>query len=312
MRETPQQSTAKSAQNWAAQQERGNATALRLITWIALHLGRNISRWVLVPTVAYFFLSSSKARQASRQFLSKIPNQDSGAFTVFRHMYGFAAVTLDRLFFLNHQIELFDIHIEDKDNTALSSANKGVGLFLMGAHMGSFESVRSIARHHPDLKMVLLMYEENARNIKKLLEAINPSAQQEIIALGRPGAMLEVRDKLSKGALIGVLGDRTLDAQGNVEVSFLGQNAAFPLGPFRMAAMLRHPMYFMLGTYNGGNRYTVHLKLIMDFSTTVLDREQASLQALRKYVGLLESHCIQEPLNWFNFFDFWQNTISTP
>ncbi len=293
---------------WVLRKERGNMAALQLMSWIALHLGRRISRGVLLFVVTYFYLSSPVARKASREFLSRIPNQAAGSRAVFQHLYAFAAVTLDRIYFLNGRLDLFNIEIKDPNSLALDTAASGVGMFLMGAHMGSFECVRSIARDHPHLKMVLLMYEENALNIKKLLRAINPDAQQDIISLGRPGAMLEVKEQLSGGALIGVLADRSLDDFGNVMVPLLGSEAAFPLGPFRMAAMLRHPVYFMTGTYRGGNRYTIHLEQIMDTASMAVNREQAALLALQRYVQLIEQHCLAAPYNWFNFFDFWRTT----
>jgi predicted LPLAT superfamily acyltransferase len=295
-------------QSWAAQAERGNMLALKLITWIALHLGRRISRWILVPIVAYFYISAPKARRASKVFLSRIPGQAHGSAAVFQHLYAFAAVTLDRVYFLNGRMDLFDVEIKDPDNQALGMATKGKGLVLMGAHMGSFDSVRSIARQYPDLQMVLLMYEANARNIKQLLNAINPKAQQAIISLGQPSAMLQVRDALSAGNLIGILADRSIEATGNASLSLLGSEAAFPTGPFRLAAMLKHPVFFMVGIYHGGKRYTIHLEPIMDFSNiTPAERTQATQQAQARYVQLIEQYCLNAPYNWFNFFDFWQS-----
>jgi predicted LPLAT superfamily acyltransferase len=302
------QAAVKSRKSWAGQGERGNRLALQTIAWIALHLGRRFSRWILWPVVAYFYLSSPKARHASAKFLARIPGHGHGAAAVFRHLYTFAAVTLDRIYFLNGRLDLFEVSVEDDQNQALGTANRGVGMFLMGAHMGSFESVRSIARQHPDLRMVLLMYEDNARNIKELLSAINPQAQQDIIALGQPNAMLQVREQLKEGALIGVLADRSIEAAGNVQVNFLSQDAAFPLGPFRLAAMLKHPVFFMVGIYQGGNRYTIHLEQVKDFSAVgPAEREQASRAALIRYVQLIEQHCLNAPANWFNFFDFWHD-----
>ncbi len=308
---TPAQA-ASSRKNWATQGERGNMLALRVIAWIALHLGRRVSRWVLVPVVGYFYLSSPQARSASARFLLRIPGHGHGAVAVFRHLYAFAAVTLDRIYFLNGRLDLFDVKVEDLDNQALGKATRGVGMFLMGAHMGSFESVRSIARQHPDLRMVLLMYEENARNIKQLLQAINPSAQQDIIGLGQPSAMLKVRDELKAGALVGVLADRSVDSGSQMQVDFLGKPAEFPLGPFRLAAMLKHPVFFMVGIHEGENRYTIHLEPVMDFSAVgAVDREEASREALLRYVRLIEQHCLKSPYNWFNFFDFWQEGDSS-
>ena len=299
-------STETKNSNWKTQSERGNMFVLRLITWIALHLGRRVTRCILVPVVAYFFISSPRARRASARFLSRIPNQPHGVKAIFQHLYVFATVTLDRVYFLNGRLDLFNIEIKDENNVALGTAASGAGLFLMGAHFGSFESVRSIARDYPSLKMVLLMYEENARNIKQLLHAINPNVQQEIISLGQPRAMLQVKEQINDGALIGVLADRSLDAIGNTRVNFLGFEANFPTGPFRLAAILQHPVYFMTGVFEGGNRYSVYLEPIVDFSISAENKDTAVNQAMLRYVELLEKHCKNAPYNWFNYFDFWQ------
>lgn len=299
-------STETKNSNWKTQSERGNMFVLRLITWIALHLGRRVTRCILVPVVAYFFISSPRARRASARFLSRIPNQPHGVKAVFQHLYVFATVTLDRVYFLNGRLDLFNIEIKDENNVALGTAASGAGLFLMGAHFGSFESVRSIARDYPSLKMVLLMYEENARNIKQLLHAINPNVEQDIISLGQARAMLQVKEKINEGALIGLLADRSLEAVGNTRVNFLGSEANFPTGPFRLAAMLQHPVYFMTGVFEGGNRYSVYLEPIVDFSTPIKNKDTAVDQAVLRYVELLEKHCKNAPYNWFNYFDFWQ------
>ena len=303
-------SSEENKRHWKTQGERGNMFVLRLITWIALHLGRRIARCILVPVVAYFFITSPHARRVSAKFLSRIPNQAHGLKAIFQHLYVFATVTLDRVYLLNGRLNLFDIEIKDDNNMALGTAASGAGLFLMGAHFGSFESVRSIARHHPSLKMVLLMYEENARNIKQLLSAINPNVEQDVISLGQPRAMLQVKEKINEGALIGVLADRSLDAIGNTRVNFLGLDANFPTGPFRMAAMLQHPVYFMAGVFEGGNRYSVHLEPIADFSMPVDSKDAAVNQAILRYVEILEKHCKNAPYNWFNYFDFWQDAIA--
>jgi predicted LPLAT superfamily acyltransferase len=296
--------------DWANQRERGNLLALRVAAWAALHGGRRFSRWLLVPVVAYFYVSSPTARRASAMFLSRIPGASMGARAVFRHLYAFAAVTLDRIYFLNGRFDLFDVTVQDFGNQALGAASRGQGMFLMGAHMGSFESVRGIARQHPTLKMVLLMYEENARNIRRLLGALNPEAQQAIISLGQPSAMLAVREQLEAGSLIGILADRSLDTNGRVKVEFLGHPAAFPIGPFRLAAMLKHPVFFMIGRYEGGKRYSIHLEPIGDFTNVApADRESAIDAAIKRYVQLIEQHCLQAPHNWFNFFDFWHEDV---
>src|SRR5690606_27669001 len=118
-------------------------------------------------------------------------------------------VVLDRVYFLLGRNEKFDIRVVSDAYMESDVAERKDGVFLMGAHMGSFEVVRMISRNHDSLKLVLLMYEENARKIGALLSAINPDAQQEIVPLGNLSAMLTVKERLAQGALVGVLADRS-------------------------------------------------------------------------------------------------------
>ncbi len=81
---------------------------------------------------------------------------------------------------------------------------------LMGAHLGSFEVLHALGWGAGGLKVAMLMYADNARKLNATLAAINPEAMQDIIALGRVESMLEVRDKLDDGYMVGMLADRTL------------------------------------------------------------------------------------------------------
>lgn len=119
--------------------------------------------------------------------------------------------------------------------------------------------------------------------------------------------MLEARDKLDKGYLVGMLADRALVDEATQEHDFLGQPAAFPIGPFRVAAMLRRPVFFMTGLYLGGNRYRLHFEMLADFSQVAAPDREAAMRAVQAcYVSRLEHYCRQAPYNWFNFFDFWR------
>jgi predicted LPLAT superfamily acyltransferase len=75
----------------------------------------------------------------------------------------------------------------------------------------------------------------------------------------------------------------------------------------RAAAVLRRPVFFMVGLYRGGNRYHTVFERLADFSELrAADRDAAVEAAIRRYAALLEKYCRSDPYNWFNFFDFWQ------
>ena len=87
----------------------------------------------------------------------------------------------------------------------------------------------------------------------------------------------------------------------------IAATAELPLGPFRMAAIMKCPVLFMAGLYRGGNRYDIHFETRADFSAVApRGRTAAVHEAMTRYAALLEEHCRMAPYNWFNFFDFWQ------
>lgn len=303
------QSTAPVAA-WRQRPERSNMLMLRVMTWISLRLGRGAGRCVLYGIAAYFLLANAAARQASRGYLRRALGLPAGARPsirrVFRHFLSFASCIHDRVYLINDRFKLFDIRIHNEHLVADLTADRK-GVFLMGAHVGSFEVLRAIGRRQPGMRVAMVMYEENARKINAALSAINPAAQQDIVSLGHANSMLKVHELIENGCVVGMLADRCLNNDTTRPVPFLGEPAEFPVGPFRMAAILRRPVLFMVGLYGGGNRYDIHFETLADFSTIPAGGREAAVQAaMVRYAQLLQSHCRASPYNWFNFFDFWQ------
>jgi len=295
---------------WRQRAERSNLLLLRAMTWISLRLGRRAGRGVLYGIALYFLMTDGAARRASRDYLRRVLDLPSAASVgwrhVFRHFLSFASTIHDRVYLINDRFDLFDIRIHQEQLVAeLTAAHHGV--FLMGAHVGSFEVLRAVGRRQPGLRVAMVMYEENARKLNAALSAINPAAQQDIVALGHVDSMLRVSELLDGGSVVGMLADRCLNNDPTRPLHFLGDSAEFPVGPFRMAAILRRPVLFMVGLYGANNRYDIHFETLADFSAIPAGGRDAAVQAaMVRYALLLEQHCRAAPYNWFNFFDFWQ------
>ena len=69
--------------------------------------------------------------------------------------------------------------------------------------------------------------------------------------------MLLVQEAVAAGALVGLLADRAPGRTRQVKVPFFGRNAAFPIGPFVLAASLEVPVLTFRGVRTGPNRYAV-------------------------------------------------------
>ena len=165
---------------WKLRPERSNMFWLRLMTWISLTLGRGPSRIVLYGIAAYFLAFAPQARKMSRSYLRRALKLRSpeqvGWRHLFQHFLSFASAIHDRVYLVNDRFELFDIRVHNHPLIDDIVAT-GQGVFLIGAHMGSFEVLRAIGRKQPGLRVAMVMYEENARKINAALSAINPKAR---------------------------------------------------------------------------------------------------------------------------------------
>ncbi|MDO8771883.1 MAG: acyl-CoA synthetase [Burkholderiaceae bacterium] len=291
---------------WAHTPERSNMFMLRIMTWISLRLGRHVSRGVLHAIALYFLLFAPDSRRASSGYLRRALRRRVNWSDIYRHFFCFAATIHDRIYLINQRFDLFNIEIQGQAFIDNLLAEDG-GLFLMGAHMGSFEVIRAVGRQVPDLRVSMVMHEDNALKINAMLAAINPNAVTDIISLGRIDSMLKVRERLNQGSVVGILADRTLGEDIMLSAKLLGDTALFPTGSFRMAALLRRRVVFMVGLYLGGNRYQINFEPLADFSNVPTGQRGVAVEAaVARYAALLDQYCRQAPYNWFNFFDFWQ------
>jgi predicted LPLAT superfamily acyltransferase len=290
---------------WMAQRERGQQVSIRIFARIALVLGRRVTRLLLHPIAGYFVLFSVRARAASRKYLRRALEREPRLSDVYRHYHTFAATLLDRIYLLDGQYGRFEVRTFN-ENIVREMLDRGQGGFLLGAHMGSFEVVRTLGREVGKLKVRMVMYEETTKKLNDALEAINPALADDVIGLGRVDSMLRVERALANGEFVGILADRTIQDTGTMPVSFLGAPAQVPLGPFRLAAIMKRPVVLMLGLYRGGNRYDIHFEHLLDVSGAGRGARDAVIeQAVRKYVERLGYYCRLAPYNWFNFYDYW-------
>ncbi len=293
----------RAAAGWTQRPERGSLPLVRFMAWLSVAIGRGASRVLLRFIVLYFFATGGAARRHSGEFLRRASGRRPSLMETYGLFLSFGSTIHDRIYFLRGRFDLFDIAVTGGE------LFDGEGALLMGGHIGSFEVLRSCGRSLGQRRVVMTMYEMNARLSRDVLAAVSPEATTDILLLGRPQSMLELAARLEEGALVGMLADRTPGDEPVLRVPFLGREAPFPTGPMRIAAALRRRVIFMAGLYRGGNRYEIRFEPLADFSN--LDavnreaRDSAVREAVTRYAGRLEQCAREAPDNWFNFHDFW-------
>lgn len=304
-----QQPTRRSAHaHWLDRPEAGGRFAIRLMRFVGLHCGRGFMRLFLWPGTIYFYCRRGPERRAVRDYFQRLDGKPGSTWQVMRVIHAFAATILDRVFLLARGVEDFDVTTRGVDELR-RQLDRGTGVLLLGAHVGSFDALRALAADRPGLKLKLVMDKGKTPELTQLLEELAPELADSVIDTARGGmdVVLAMSDAVRTGAMVTLLGDRGRPHELMRAVPFLGASAAFPAAPWLIAALLEVPVVLCLGLYRGGNRYDLIFELLAERVELPRAGRDAALDA---YIGLyaarLEHHLRGAPYNWFNFHDFWQ------
>jgi predicted LPLAT superfamily acyltransferase len=296
---------ASEADRWTTLPERGTPASLRVIAWIAVHIGRQVARLLLYPITLYFVISAHAARRTSYEYLKRVRGGSPRWWHVFRHFHCFAATILDRVYLLRGEFERFAVTVHGKE-LLQRQIESGKGSILLGSHLGSFEVLRALGVMQRRFPLKVLMDTAHNQNITRFLDALNPKIAGTVIAPDQPDTLIKVKESLDAGYFIGMLGDRVFGGDKTTQCQFLGAPAIFPAGPILLAAMMHCPVILFFGLYRGGNRYEIYFEHFADEIVLDRDRRAEHIQLwMQRYAERLEHYARLAPYNWFNFYPFW-------
>jgi predicted LPLAT superfamily acyltransferase len=289
---------------WAAQRERGSGALLRTAIWCVMRAGWPLGRLLLLPITAWFLATSRSARAASRGYLHAALGRPARMQDVARHFHTFACAVLDRLFLLSGRLRDFSIGTEGLEHVTAILAS-GRGCILLGAHLGSFEVLRSVAQACP-VPVWALMFRRNRGALTTLLDRLAPDLRDTILEIGDTSSMIRAHECVERGEIVGILADRSPTGHRQVLAPFFGRPAAFPSGPFILASTLAAPVVLFHAVRTGPRRYAVRFEPFADRIVLRRSTRTADLDGyVGRYAAALERACRMHPFNWFNFYPFW-------
>lgn len=295
------------ARGWLREPERGALLAIEAALAIATVFGRRGARLLARAIAAYYFVFDRRAARASTAWLTRVHGRAPSRAERYRHLACFAQVTMDRLFFAKRDFGAFEI-ARNGNHHLESLARERRGAILLGAHLGSFESMRA-ASVHERFPVTIVGHFENAKRINTVLERLDPELAGRVVHAGRdPIALaLTLRERLAAGGMVALLADRVGLNEKAVAVDFFGSRARFATGPFLLAAILKCPIYLVFGLYREPNRYELFCEPFAECLVLPRGRRDEVLTAeVARYARRLEEFCRRAPDNWFNFFEFWE------
>jgi predicted LPLAT superfamily acyltransferase len=304
--------------HWASVAERGAYWGLGILAFFYKVAGRYGCMAAVFPIALYFNLTSPKQRRASREFLRRAYrangiDYDPGWLATFKHSFGFARKTVDTFAAWLGGIDPAAIVAKDKlgpDGVAQS----GQGILLIVSHLGNIEISRALLDDAQRARIKILVHTIHAENFARILRQFRPDAMADTIQVTEmnPGTMFVLEEAIERGDWVAIAGDRT-PVRGDERISiapFLGHDAPFPQGPYVLAHLLECPVYLMFCIRQNGV-YRLYFEMFAErIKLPRRDKQAAIGEWAARYAKRLESFCLIDPFQWYNFYDFWQTPHS--
>lgn len=301
--------------HWAKIEERGVVWGMNLLLKIYLIFGRQVLQVFLYPVVSYYWLVNRKARQASQQYLQRASEYNkqlginSSLTCSYRHFISFANALIDKLAAWSGSLNFDDVEYNGREAIA-RHLKQGQGALILGSHLGNLEVCRVIASLRRDVTINVLVHTRHTEKFNSLLNKYADSGKlnlMQVTDVNAATAML-LQEKIEAGELVIIAADRTpvSDTGRVVKAEFLGKTAPFPQGPLVLALLLKCPV-FTLFCLKQHEKQVIYFDHFSDaVSVPRKQRTEAIDNFVQKFAGRLEQYCMKAPLQWFNFYDFWQ------
>lgn len=300
--------------HWAQMEERGIIWGMQALLKIYLWFGRGVLQIFLYPVVSYYWLINRKGRRASRNYLQRVsaylPENSlrTGLYGSYLHFISFANAIIDKLAAWSGAITLKDVDHYGRE-AIQEHVSRGQGLLILGSHLGNLEVGRVIAYLGKKVTVNVLVHTKHAEKFNTLLNRYAEAGRMNLLQvteINSATAML-LQDKIEAGELVVIAADRTpVSGQSRVSrAEFLGEAAMFPQGPFILASLLKCPVYTLF-CLKRRDRHVIYFDHFSDAVTLPRkQREEALQRYAQDFADRLQQYCLKEPLQWFNFYDFW-------
>jgi predicted LPLAT superfamily acyltransferase len=189
------------------------------------------------------------------------------------------------------------------------------GAVFIVSHHGNVDISRALLDARMRRRVVVLMHTRHAENYNRILREFNPEAAintLQVTEMG-PDTAIALQQRIDDGDWLFIAGDRTPVGGGRRTsvAPFLGAPAEFSQGPYLMAALLDCPVYLFF-CRREGDRYELRVEPLADRIVLPRGRRAEALAGyVAAYAARLEKHVLEDPFQWYNFYDFWRPSDST-
>ena len=290
------------ANQWQGK-SKGTVLGHRIFVFLIRSFGLRAAYLLLYFVAFYYCLFSFESTRSSFTYFRKRRKYSflSSCLSVYRGYLAFGQSIIDKVTISSGLSDRFTFEFDgvEKIEELLALNEGGV---MISAHIGNFE----VAQHFMGklmggTRINVLTTDQERGEIKEYLESVTGRAPVGTILYQEDmGHIFEIHTAMSRNELICLTGDRFSPEMKKLEADFLGAPADFPMGPFHLGSRICSNVLFVYVMKESTFHYHLYAR-----SVEVKKRDANDL--LAKYVHSVEEMLEEYPLQWYNYFDFWND-----
>ena len=286
---------------------RGTTLGYRIFVSVLKNFGVIPAYWLLRFVALYFWLFSYKSsRPLFHYFHEKIGyGKMKSLRMLYTNYYRFGQTLIDKVVVMAGIRNKFTYHFDGEENLHKIVALKKGGL-LLSAHLGNWE----IAGHlftRLGTRINIVMYDGEHRQIKNYLEQVTGKRNVNIIVIKDDiSHIYAINDAFKNNELVCMHADRFVEGNKVITANFLGEPAMFPIGPFVLASTFKVPVAYVFAFKETNRHYHLYSSEVKEYRAE--SKDKVTQKILNDFVWQMEQKVQQYPEQWFNYYNFWQQS----
>lgn len=282
---------------------RGTVLGYKIFVFFMKNLGLKAAYFILYFVAAYFCLfamDSSKAIYHYFRHRLKFSKTRS-LLSIYKSYYVFGQTIIDKVAISSGLRDKFTYEFDGIDLIRETIRQKKGGV-LISAHVGNFEIAEFFFGELEEKTSIsLLTTDVEHTAIKEYIESVTSESNINLIIIKEDlSHIFEINAALARNEIVCITGDRYVKGSKYLSQSLLGEEAKFPAGPFLLASRLNVPVLFVYVMKETTSHY--HL-----YARRAKAKKRDAKKLLEEYTESVSWMLEKYPLQWFNYFDFWNS-----
>ena len=281
---------------------KGTVLGYKIFIFFIRKLGVSAAYGLLYFVALYYvFFAGKSTRSIFYYFRKRLKySLTKSVISIYKSYYIFGKTIIDKVAISSGLRDRFTHECDGVENIT-NLLDKKQGGIMISAHVGNFEIAEFFFEEIDTRSQIsLVTTDAEHQNIKEYMEKVTIRSKVKFILVqDNMSHIFEINNALTNGELVCFTGDRYMKDQKILTESLMGKEANFPAGPFLLASRLNVPVLFVYVMKETNKSYHLYAR-----RADVKNRDAQGL--LKKYTDSVEWMLKKYPLQWFNYFDFWE------